>query len=129
MALEPRIVVYGVLFRPYAPQACRMTGRRLRRPTLLVLLGLFVLSFVGSLALSRSGRWGDSQLVLGPGQVFRSSGSSPPRAALPRILRQHLAAADEMLAAGDLREAQNEYLMILLSMDHDSKEAWEGLVT
>jgi|SRR5215469_2754828 len=42
--------------------------------------------------------------------------------------RQRLAAAGKMLAAGDLRGAQHEYLMILLSAAPDSVQAWRGLV-
>jgi hypothetical protein len=43
-------------------------------------------------------------------------------------VRQRLAAAVKTLAAGDLLGAQDEYLMILLSIDPNSKDALHGLV-
>jgi hypothetical protein len=58
----------------------------------------------------------------GPSTVWPSIDSTGP------LLRQRLAAARMMLATGDLRGAQHEYLMILLSVAPDSAEAWRGLV-
>jgi hypothetical protein len=54
-------------------------------------------------------------------------GVSPSTKSTRTLLRQRLAAAAAMLAAGNLHGAQHEYLTILLSMAPDSAQAWRGL--
>jgi hypothetical protein len=118
------------MVRPYDPgfESARRRGR-FRRRTLAVLVGLSVVLIAGGLALSLGlVPWiashraaGLDDAPAGPSAASRSITSSE------LVIRQRLAAAGRMLAAGDLHGAQHEYLMILLTVAPDSAQAWRGL--
>jgi hypothetical protein len=101
----------------------------LHRRTLTLLAGLSIVLIAIDLVLSLGfDPWQAFQhktsldhVPAGPSAVWPSLESTGP------LLRQRLAAAGRMLATGDLRGAQHEYLMILLSVAPDSPAAWRGL--
>lgn len=101
---------------------------RLRRRTLALLAGLSVAVFAIDLALSQGfgpriafrHPTGPDRTPAGPAAVSHTKSTGA-------LLRDRLAAAGAMLAAGNLHGAQHEYLTILLSMAPDSAQAWRGL--
>jgi len=102
----------------------------LRRRTLVFLAGLSIaLIAVDLVLLLEFGPWMALQQKtnleyspVGPSAVWPSIESTGPR------LHQRLAAANTMLATNDLRGAQHEYLLILLSVAPNSAQAWRGLI-
>gem|GEM_PF-5697734 len=115
------------MVRPRGSRPSRPPGTRRARRSPAVLLGVFLASVLAGVSLSGSlGLWRGSQRAASP------RGAPPalpsPAGAIPPVVRQRLASAEERLVAGDLRAAQNDYLVILLSVDPDSAPAWRGLV-
>lgn len=98
-----------------------------RRRTLAVLACLCIaFTAINVVLLLDSGPWMAFQhktsldyAPAGPSTVWPSIEASGPFA------RQRLAAASKMLATGDLRGAQHEYLLILLSVAPNSAEGGE----
>jgi hypothetical protein len=120
------------MVRRYAPGLDSAQRRgSLRRRTLALLAGLsLTLIAIDLVLMLEFAPWKAFQhktsldhARAGPSAVWPSIESSGP------LLRRRLAAADTMLAAGNFRGAQHEYLMILLSVAPDSAQAWRGLVT
>lgn len=116
--------------RQYEPgQLSAVRRSSLRRRTLAVLAGLSVALLAVDLVLSLGvGSWTAFQLKTS--LDYPQAGRSPvwpPLGYAGPLVRRHLAAAGRMLAAGDLRGAHHEYLMILLSLAPDSAQAWHGL--
>lgn len=112
--------------RPDRPRSGRDGGGGTRGRTVAVFAGLFLLSFIAGLVLS--GTIGSRVWPTGPAHPGHPAGSSATPSGPAPVLNQHLVAARRALAVGDLRRARNEYLTILLSIDADSAEAWQGLM-
>ena len=89
--------------------------------TSIVLIAIDLLSLGFDPQIAFQHKTSPTHLSAGPSTVWPSIESTGP------LLHQRLAAAGKMLATGELRGAQHEYLMILLSVAPKSAEAWEGL--